>query len=143
MARLESPFVVQEAINDNLLREGEYSALIADSALRPTHDGNGVIIVVELQLTHTDGEVRSHHEWLRINHPHPVAQRIARKSFADLLFATGFSELEDTDDLIGKVCSVRVSIQLREGYPPRNRLHFRTQVEEPPVQANAQEPTTL
>ncbi len=124
MARLAKPFRAKEALEETLIPEGIYPAVISDSTIRVGQDGEEEIVVVQMDLSTSADDVRSVWEWLGINSASEAARSISCKNLADLMAAIGMDVLTDTEDLISKKCRVRVSVQKSEKYGARNRYNF-------------------
>lgn len=127
MPKLSHSFKAQEALEGNLLAEGDWPATVVDSAIRLSADGNEEIVVIELRMK--SGEVVT--DWLRINSTNPVPREISRRSLGNLCVALCINELENTEQLHNREVMVRVTTRRSEGYPPRNRFAYLPLSQEP------------
>lgn len=127
MPQLAESFVAREAVEENLIPDGDYEASVADTAIRVSADGSEEMLLVEMTLA--SGAVIV--DWLRINSNNQIAREIARKSLAQLCISLGIEELSDTAELHGQRVMVRVTTQRGGKYAARNRFAYFPMREEP------------
>lgn len=99
---------------------GEYSAHIVDSDVKPTKNNTGHYAELEFEVT--AGEFKGRKVWARLNldNPNPKAVEIAQRELSAICHATGQLQIDDTTKLHYKPLVIRVDIEERDGYSPRN-----------------------
>lgn len=99
---------------------GEYTMQIVDSDVKPTKNNNGHY--AELVFEVTEGECKGRKVWTRLNldNPSPKAVEIAQRELSAICHAAGVLQVNDTQALHYKPMLVRVDIEQRDGYSPRN-----------------------
>jgi Protein of unknown function (DUF669). len=99
---------------------GEYLAHIVDSDVKPTKSNTGYY--AELVFEVTEGQYKGRKVWVRLNldNPNPKAVEIAQRELSAICHATGQLKIDDTQQLHYKPLVIRVDIEERDGYGPRN-----------------------
>jgi len=99
---------------------GEYLAHIVDSDVKPTKNNTGHY--AELVFEVTAGEFKGRRVWTRLNldNPNPKAVEIAQRELSAICHAVGVLQVTDTQQLHYKPLVIRVDIEERDGYGPRN-----------------------
>lgn len=95
--------------------EGWYEVMTRDSALKTTKAGNGQYISVGFEVL--DGKFARRIVWnnYNIQNPKPATQEIGLKQFASFCKALGIARPQSTEELSGKVLSIRVRITPAKG----------------------------
>lgn len=99
---------------------GWYTAKVADADLRDTKSGNGQLIAVRYDITGPSYEGRVVWNNINIKNANPKAEEIGRQQLGDLMRAIGLPSVQDTDQLIGGECQVKVAIEKSEQYGDKN-----------------------
>lgn len=99
---------------------GEYLAHIVDSDVKPTKNNTGHYAELEFEVT--AGEFKGRKVWARLNldNPNPKAVEIAQRELSAICHAVGVLQVTDTQQLHYKPLVIRVDIEERDGYGPRN-----------------------
>lgn len=90
---------------------GLYLAQIVESAVAVLGSGNGEGIKLTWQVT--DGQFHGRKVFQRINYRHtnPQAEQIGQSQLSAVCHAVGVIQLQDTQQLHGKPCRIRVKIR--------------------------------
>jgi len=102
------------------LPEGWYSAKISGAELKNTKAGTGQYINVKYDIIGPTHQGRCVFGMLNISNQNPKAEEIGRQQLGELMRAIGLTRVEDTDQLIGGSCQIKLKISKSEGYDPRN-----------------------
>lgn len=99
---------------------GEYVVQIIDSDVKPTKSGNGHRL--ELTFEVMDGEYKGRRvfEGLNLDNPNPKTVEIAQRELSAICHAIGKLQVSDSQELHYKPLVIRVDIEERDGYSPRN-----------------------
>lgn len=99
---------------------GEYVVQITDSDVKPTKSGNGHRL--ELTFEVIDGEFKGRKIWANLNldNPNPKTVEIAQRELSAICHAVGKLQVSDSQELHYKPLVIRVDIEERDGYSPRN-----------------------
>lgn len=78
---------------------GKYVAMVTGSEMKPTKNGNGSYL--ELELTVLEGQFKDRKLWDRLclNHPNPQTVKIARGNLSALCRAVGVMQPKDSIEL--------------------------------------------
>ncbi len=106
-----------------VLPAGKYKVQVVDSDMRPTKNGDGQYLWLEMEIL--DGEYQGRKMWDRMNLVNPNAQavEIAQRQLSALCHATGKMHVADSEDLhfIPVIATVRVR-PARENYDASNEI---------------------
>lgn len=105
------------------LPAGWYNANITASEMKPTKDGSGAYI--QLELTVLDGQFANRKVFDRLNvqNTSQVAQEIAYATLSSICHATGVIQVQDTSQLHGIPMEVKLSVQAASGdYEASNKV---------------------
>ena len=96
------------------LPAGDYVAVVASSDMQHTQNGNGEMIVLELEIV--EGEHKGRKLWDRMLLKHDSAQavEIAKKKLSGLCRAVGVLKPQDTSELHNIPCLVKVQLKPRK-----------------------------
>jgi hypothetical protein len=97
------------------LPEGWYSSHITQAELKPTKDGTGKYIKCRYDITGPTHQGRVVFGNINIRNKNPEAERIAREQLGELMRAIGLVKVNDTDQLIGAECSIKLVIRPADG----------------------------
>lgn len=103
------------------LPAGWYNANITSSEMKPTKDGSGAYI--QLELTILDGQYANRKVFDRLNvqNNSQVAQEIAYATLSSICHATGVIQVQDTSQLHGIPLEVKLSVRAAtENYEASN-----------------------
>jgi hypothetical protein len=95
---------------------------ISESGINNTKAGTGQYIKNRMDVigpTHSGRVIFSN---LNIRNPNPKAEEIGRQQLGDLLRAAGIASLTDTDQLVGAVVQVKLSVKEDEQYGAGNEV---------------------
>jgi hypothetical protein len=102
---------------------GWYSARIHSAEVKTTKAGNGQYIKVRYDIVGPAHQGRAIFANLNIRNPNAKAEQIGRQQLGELMRAIGLAEIQDTDQLIGGTCEIKLEIQAAEGeYAARNEV---------------------
>ena len=126
MAFLNETFDVNELPQGNgnyePLPAGWYHANITGAELKSTKAGNGQYIAVRYDITGPTHQGRVVFGNLNIKNPNPKAEEIGRQQLDQLMRATGLAAVQDTDQLIGGTCSIKLTVRHDETYGDGNEV---------------------
>ena len=124
--RLDTPINVDElpvAQYDNSpIPEGDYKAVVKSAEVQTTKAGNGQYIKVRFDITGDTHAGRVVFSNINIRNPNPKAEEIGRQQLGELARALGIKTVNDTDQLIGGHCQIKVVVRQSEGYDPQNEI---------------------
>lgn len=102
---------------------GEYTVSIAAADLTPTKDGTGQYIKLKLNVIAPTHQGRVLFSNLNIRNQSAKAEEIGRQQLGSILRAINLAAIEDTDQLIGGVMDVKVTIKAAtDQYPAGNEV---------------------
>lgn len=99
---------------------GEYVVQITDSDVNPTKAGTGHRLELTFEVIDGEFKGRKVFEGLNIDNPNPKAVEIAQRDLSAICHAVGKLQVSDSQELHYKPLVVRVDIEQRDGYSPRN-----------------------
>lgn len=125
--------LLNEAFNVNDLPQGDggnfepmpagwYTAKITQASLEATKAGTGSYIKVRYDILGPTHQGRVVFGNLNISNPNPKAEEIGRQQLGDLMRAIGLNQVQDTDQLIGGECQIKLAIQKSEQYGDSNEV---------------------
>lgn len=99
---------------------GEYVVQIVDSDIKPTKRGDGHRLEMTFEVM--DGEYKGRKVWqsYNVDNPNPKAVEIAQREIRSIREATGQLGAMDSQEFHYKPLVIRVDIEERDGYSPRN-----------------------
>lgn len=102
---------------------GEYTVSIASAELTPTKDGSGRYINLKLNVIAPTHQGRVLFSKLNIRNQSAKAEEIGLQQLGSILRAINLAAIEDTDQLIGGVMDVKVTIKAAtDQYPASNEV---------------------
>ncbi len=101
---------------------GWYSVAVTDADLRDTKAGTGNYISVRFDVTGPTHEGRVVFTNLNLKNPNPKAEEIGRQQLDALQRAIGLTAVQDTDQLIGGNCQIKVTIRKSEEWGDSNEV---------------------
>ena len=117
MARLGQSYAIED-LPDNeyeLLKEGTYTVKITDTSVDPTKAGTGTILKITFDVLGPERAGAKIFHRINLVNPNPTAQKIGLQQLKALLTAVNIKRLEDSDQLLNKVCDVLVKTHKAEG----------------------------
>lgn len=99
---------------------GEYVVQITDSDVKPTKSGNGHRLELTFEVMDGEYKGRKVFEGLNLDNPNPKAVEIAQRDLSAICHAVGKLQVSDSQELHYKPLVIRVDIEERDGYSPRN-----------------------
>ena len=105
------------------LPAGLYTVSIASAELTQTKDGSGQYIKLKLNVIAPTHQGRTIFSNLNIRNQSAKAEEIGRQQLGSILRAINLAAIEDTDQLIGGVMDVKVTIKAAtDQYPAGNEV---------------------
>jgi hypothetical protein len=101
---------------------GIYDAEIRDAEIRATKAGNGEYLNLRADVIAGDHAGRVVFGMITISNPNQTAVEIGQGHLRALMRAVGLEQLQDTDQLVGRRCKIKVAIDSRDGYEPKNTI---------------------
>jgi hypothetical protein len=102
---------------------GWYSARVHSAEVKDTKAGNGQYIKIRYDIIGPAHQGRVIFGNLNIRNPNSKAEQIGRQQLGELMRAIGLAEIQDTDQLIGGTCEIKLDIQAADGdYAARNEV---------------------
>ena len=106
-----------------LLPDGWYDARITEANLGATKAGTGEKISMRYDIIGPTHQGRVVYGNLNIRNPSAVAERIGREQLHDIMLAIGLASIEDTDQLVGGTCQIKIKTKpAKDGYDARNEI---------------------
>ena len=106
-----------------LLPDGWYDARITEAQLGATKAGTGEKISMRYDILGPTHQGRVVYGNLNIRNPSAVAERIGREQLHDIMLAIGLASIEDTDQLVGGTCQIKIKTRpAKDGYDARNEI---------------------
>ena len=108
--------------------EGDYTVKVDNTDIKPTKNGAGQYIKVEFVVMGPKFQGRKLFANFNIVNDSAEAMRIGRQQIKSLMIAGGMTQdqvnkFNDTDQLLGLTCNVRVGVEDGKGqYEPQNRI---------------------
>jgi hypothetical protein len=116
------------------LPPGQYRTQIVQSEMRPTKDGNGSYLWLELDILEGPFAGRKLWDRLNLNNPNAQAVEIAQRTLSSICYAVGKLKVADSSDLHLIPMDIRVRVQPpKDGYDASNTIRY---VKAPPTAAN-------
>lgn len=126
MAKLETVYVESEMPksdrNFDPLPPGWYDVRITEGEVKQTKAGTGSYLKLRYDVEGPTHQGRVVFGNLNLRNPNPEAERIGAQQMGELLRAVGMARLEDSDQLIGKTMSVKLSVKESEQYGASNEV---------------------
>lgn len=102
---------------------GWYEATISKAELKSTKSGSGEYIAVTYDITGPTHQGRKIFGNVNLSNSNEQAERIGRQQLGELMRACGLATLKDTDQLLSKRASIKISIKpAADGYDARNEV---------------------
>ena len=99
-----------------------YDAKISDADVKNTKAGTGKYISLRFDIIGPSFQGRVVCTNLNTINPNPKAEEIARGQLAKIMRATGLAQVSDTDQLVGLVIAIRVSVRHDKTYVDGNEV---------------------
>lgn len=124
------------------LPAGWYTATISDATIKDTKAGTGQYIAVRYDITGPTHEGRVVFGNLNVHNPNPKAEEIGRQQLGDLMRAIGLTQVQDTDQLLGGQCQIKLAVRKSEEYGDSNDVKAWKAISgsAPPAPAQSQPP---
>lgn len=101
---------------------GDYTVRIAEAALQQTKAGTGQYIKLRLDVIAPSHQGRVLFANLNIQNANPKAEEIGRQQLGSIMRAINLPSIQDTDQLVGGVMNIKVTIKQDEQYGPSNEV---------------------
>lgn len=128
MAKLESVFdptkvPEREGGGDfTPLPVGWYDVTITEGDIKATKAGTGSYIKLRLDVEGPTHQGRVLFTNFNIRNPNPKAEEIGQQQLSEMCRAVGLARLTDTDELVGKRMTVKVTVKDDPQYGPGNEV---------------------
>lgn len=106
--------------NFDPLPAGWYQVRIAGAEVKSTKAGTGQYIAVRYDVVGPTHQGRVVFGNINIRNPNPQAETIGRQQLGELMRAIGLESLQDSDQLVGGNCSIKLAIRKDEQYGDSN-----------------------
>lgn len=106
-----------------IIPPGDYPVMIVNSEMKPTKDGTGQYLWLELDVI--DGEFAGRKLWDRLNlvNKNAKAAEIAERTLSAICHAVGVMNVSDSEQLHGKAMLAKVKVKPAEGnYQAANEI---------------------
>ncbi|MDG4574446.1 MAG: DUF669 domain-containing protein [Defluviicoccus sp.] len=136
MARLNEAFdatTVEPNKPFELLPPGRYVVQIVNSEMRPTKDGMGQLLWLELDILEGELAGRKLFDRLNLVNANPTTVEIAQRTLSAICHAVGKMQVDDSEQLhlVPLIADVRVQPP-KNGYDAQNTLRY-LPLEQPPA----------
>lgn len=126
MARLDKVYAESELPKSDRsfepVPDGWYDVTITEADVKETNAGTGTYIKLRYDITGPAHSGRVVFGNINNSNPNPKAEEIGNQQLGELMRATGLSRLKDTDQLIGKRLTVKLTTQKSEQYGDKNEV---------------------
>jgi hypothetical protein len=102
--------------------DGWYDVTITESEVKDTKAGDGNYIKLRYDITGPSHAGRVIFGNLNLRNKNPKAEEIGAQQLGELMRAVGLARLEDSDQLIGKRLTVKLTTQKSEQYGDKNEV---------------------
>jgi len=96
------------------LPAGEYEMMVVKSTTKPTKNGNGAYLELEMHVISGDHTGRRHWERLNLDNPSLQTVKIAQEQLARLCVALGLDEVDDSEQMHDKAFVAEVGIDKKD-----------------------------
>lgn len=120
----DSQSVEPHEARGGVMPAGTYSLEVVDAEVKPTKKGDGTLLAISFAVIDPEQFAKRRvFENLCIQHPNPQTEQIAQGKLSALCRAVGIVQLDDTDQLLGRVVRARVKIRPAQGqYEEQNEI---------------------
>lgn len=128
MAKLGTTFdasSVDPTMPFEALPPGQYLVQIVASEMRPTRDGSGQYLWLELDVLDGDHKGRKLFDRLNLVNANPMAVEIAQRTLSAICHAAGKLQVQDSDEL--HLIPMMVDVKVRppkNGYDASNKIRY-------------------
>lgn len=107
------PTAVEPSVRETI-PPGTYEAVIVDSEMRPTRNGQGQGINLTFEIVSGSAKGRRVWDWINFQHPKVEAQRIGQERLAKVCKSVGVMRLTDTAQLHNIPLYIKVAVDWRD-----------------------------
>lgn len=105
----------------DLIPAGWYTAVMVESELKPTKNGDGSYLACQFKIQDGEHNGRTVFDNLNINNPNPKTVEIAYSTLSSICHAVGMIKVQDSTQLHNRPLMLKVSIQpAKEQFSERN-----------------------
>lgn len=101
---------------------GDYRAMIVESAVKDTKDKQGKYIQLNWQILDGDYKGKIVFDRLNVQNPSETAQKIGQEQLSAVCHATGVLKLSSTAQLHNIPVMIKVRVKEEKGYDPQNEV---------------------
>jgi hypothetical protein len=110
---------------------GEYEMMIVKSSTRPTKQGDGSYLELEMHCVSGELTGRRHWERLNLDNPSQKTVKIAQEQLARLCLALGLDQVNDSEELHDRPFVAEIGIDKKE--PTKNKIWGYRSIDGAPV----------
>jgi hypothetical protein len=116
---------------------GDYVAQVTDSSIKPTKSGSGTLL--NLTWTIISGQFANRKVFDRVNiqNQNPEAEKIGQRQLSAICHAAGVLQLQDSNQLHGRPCTITLKIRQDAQYGDSNEVKAYKAAGQTPAQAPA------
>jgi hypothetical protein len=126
MAKLDTAYVADDLPKVDRdfspIPAGWYAGTISAAEVKQTNAKTGSYIKLRIDVTGPSHQGRVLFSNINLRNPNPKAEEIGQQQLGELMRAVGLPRLEDTDQLIGRHVSVKVTIRESADYGTQNEV---------------------
>ena len=123
MSKFGQVINVDDLPDGGVIPAGTYEATIEKCDFVENKAGNGTLIKVSWKIDGPTMAGAMVFDQINFSHPNEVAQRLGQAQFKRLLIATGTKIIQESEQLIGARCQIRVAVDpAKDGYDERNSV---------------------
>lgn len=104
------------------LPNGDYRAMIVESAVKETKDKKGKYLQLNWQILDGDYKGRIVFDRLNVQNPSETAQKIGQEQLSAVCHATGVLKLTSSAQLHNIPVTIKVRVKEEKGYDPQNEV---------------------
>jgi hypothetical protein len=109
--------------NYELIEDGTYTAIIADSEWKENKAGTGGYLNLKIEIIEGKNKGRFIFDMLNLQNQNPKAVEIAEQTLAKICNATGKLQVNESSDLYNIPLSVKIGTQpAQNGYEAQNKV---------------------
>lgn len=113
---------VEPSQSFDILPEGWYSVTIVKSEMKPTKDGKGSYLQLNLAVADGPHAKRVVFDRLNLNNANEQAKNIAYQTLSSICHATGVIQLQDSSQLHGILMQAKLKVRKDEKYGESNEV---------------------
>ena len=104
------------------LPDGWYNARVRAAEVKNTKSGSGVYMSIRYDILGPTHQGRTVFGTSTVRNANPEAERIGREQLRQMFEAMGVNNVEDSDQLLGANCQIKVKLRDDPTYGPGNQV---------------------